>query len=64
MDEPTLDCTVCGNPGVLTARVEVLRDDAEWHRKDSWVVCQAHKDYLQITPGWLMPGSRMILEGC
>lgn len=64
MDEPIIDCTLCGRPGTLTARVEVLRDDAEWHRKESWVVCEQHEGYLRVSANWLMPGTRLILERC
>ena len=64
MDEPTLDCTICGRPAVLEYRLERLDDAAEWRRERVWRACINHQDHYDVRASWLASCDRMIVQRC
>lgn len=64
MDEATIDCSLCGRPGWLEARVERLNEHAEWATRARWTVCQEHTDALRMDHRWLLGTDRVVLMRC
>lgn len=64
MDEPTLDCTLCGRDASLEIRLERLDDTANWRRVTSWRACDRHHDAYAVRADWLGPNDRVIYQHC
>lgn len=64
MDEPTIDCVICGRPASIEIRDEHLNDRAEWVETYRYVVCREHLDHVRLTLGCFEPHERVILQPC
>ena len=42
MDEPTIDCTLCGRAGAYEVARYTLNDQAEWVVESRGVLCEGH----------------------
>lgn len=64
MDEPTLDCVICGDPATLEVVDQVLTDEAEWRTRYRFLVCDEHRSHVRIWSGMLEQHQRVILQTC
>lgn len=64
MDEPTIDCSVCGAAGYLEVQVQSLDDTANWRLVYRYVMCTRHLDRLHISWPMLSHDSRVIAQRC
>lgn len=64
MDEPTLDCAICGRPATMEIRDEMLNSAAEWQRTHAYVVCNAHLNSVRLTLSEMEHHQRVILQRC
>ena len=64
MDEPTLDCSICGRPAILEYRLDTLDDTANWRRTRTWLACVEHQDHYDVRAAWLATTDRMTIQRC
>lgn len=64
MDEPTLDCLLCGHDAVFEVRLENLNDSAEWRTSNNWPTCEKHLNLYEINVRHLLGHQRLVLMRC
>ena len=64
MDEPTIDCRICGGPATTEIRDEYLNDSAEWYSAYRYVVCDEHLASVKLVLARLEPHERVVLQRC
>lgn len=64
MDEPTIDCSICGGAGYLEIVVQALDNDANWRTTTRYVACERHIDVLRVSWPMLGTEARVIAQRC
>ena len=59
MDEPTLDCYVCGAAATLTVVRHAIGEDGEWRQDGRVIICDEHQDRLMATVHGLQSWERV-----